>query len=837
MFEIQKHDHLLIDTPPEVIGFTATRSFGAEFRVLPRNRENHAELLERQWRAIWAKHDDEERKISPIVAVPAKEGIYVHFEGAPDYNLKIDSLEDKRQGIILLNSTIKEKHAPDGTHEVENAVVYVPNNKRNSFLKKIESYVQSEPSAKGTYKNQPLMESIEAIKYAFWDAMWTGREEDRPAEVPVWCEAWIRNDKHTVDEQNAENVIAFFDLCSKLNIEYKDSILFFPERNVCLIKANATQLQQLIDYSDHIAEFRRAPETAEFFAQQNIVEQREWVDDLCSRIEIDPSVTTICVLDTGVNNGHPLLQNLIADEDSQTINSAWGSADQFGHGTEMCGVATFFNLQACLETQNPIKIRHKIESVKIIPTGESNTNDPELYGDVTRQAIYLAEIEKPGANRVVCLAITSEKFNTNDGSPTSWSAEVDNITSGAHDGKKRLIFVAGGNVYPCEISQGGGYPLANKMKSIHSPGQAWNAVTVGAYSSIAAVPQGTSYSPVTAVGNLSPYSTTSITWDKKWPIKPEILCDGGNMITDGQLYSESDASSLLTTAHNIQERLLTTIWGTSSATAQASNIAAQICEKYPMFWPETVRALMIHSATWTQDMLTMCGAANRSKRGNLLRTCGYGIPSLEKALYTLNNDVNMIIQGELLPYAKDDDGKIHTNEMHIHNLPWPKDILLELGALPVAVKITLSYFIEPGPGCIGWKDRYRYPSCLLRFDLNNKNEDLEDFKKRINRAAREDEQDSGDGTSGSNRWYLGKNNRNVGSIHSDIWKGTAAELSQCNHIGIFPAIGWWKERKYLNCYNKTIRYALVVSLETPDQSVDLYTPIKVQITPPIEIHT
>ena len=209
MSEIQKHDHLLIETPPEVIGFAATRSFGAGFRVLPRNRENHAELLERQWRAIWAKHDEEDSKTSPIVAVPAKEGIYVHFEGAPDYNLKIDSLEDKRQGIILLNSTTKESHAPDGIHEVENAVVFVPNSKRNSFLKKIESYMQSEPSAKGTYKNQRLMESIEAIKYAFWDTMWTGKEEDRPGEVPVWCEAWIRNDKRTVYEQNAEMSLHF----------------------------------------------------------------------------------------------------------------------------------------------------------------------------------------------------------------------------------------------------------------------------------------------------------------------------------------------------------------------------------------------------------------------------------------------------------------------------------------------------------------------------------------------------------------------------------------------------------------------------------------------------
>lgn len=835
MEEVIKHDHLFIELPPESIGFTATRSFGAEFRTLPRNRVDHGELLESQWRAIWAKHDEEEKHTSSIVAIPTKEGIYVHFEGAPDYNLKIDSLEDKRQGIILLNATTKLEREADGEHEVENAVVYVPNSKRDSFLKKIQSYMESAPSPKGTFRNQRLLESIETIKTAFWDAMWTGKEEDQPKDIPVWCEVWIRNDRHNVEEENYDVVLNFFGLCSKLNIEYNNRILFFPERNVCLIKANAAQLQQLLDHSDYIAEFRRAQETADFFVKQDIAGQKEWVADLCSRLEFDLTNTTICLLDTGVNNGHPLLNNVISDRDVQTVNNAWGTADLSGHGTEMCGIATFFNLQACLESRDPIKLTHKIESVKIIPQNESTANDPELYGDITRQAVYLAEVENPEAKRVVCLAVTSEEYNTGDGSPTSWSAEIDNITSGAHDRKKRLILIAGGNVYPSEMLNSGGYPLVNQLKSIHSPGQSWNAITVGAYSGVAVPPQDSSYGPVAAMNGLSPYSTSSLTWDKKWPIKPEILCEGGNMISDGQLYSESDAEALLTTAHNFQERLLTTIWGTSSATAQAANIAAKICSKYPAAWPETVRAIMIHSAAWTQEMLSMCEATNKSKRGFLLRTCGYGIPSLERALYTFNNNVNMIIQGELIPYMKGDDGSIHTNEMHIYDLPWPKDLLLELGEVPISLKVTLSYFVEPGPGCIGWKDRYRYPSCLLRFDLNNTNEDLEDFKKRINRASRDGEGDSGDGTSGSNRWYLGKKNRDVGSIHCDIWHGTAADLSQCNHIGVFPAIGWWKERKYLNCYNKTMRYSLVVSLETPDQSIDLYTPIKIQITPPIEV--
>ena len=216
MSEIQKHDHLLIETPPTVIGFSSVRSFGAEFRSRPRNRATHGELLESQWRAIWAKHDEDEATKPHIVALPAKDGIYVHFEGAPDCNLKIDSLEDKRQGIVLLNAMTHLSSDESGEHEVENAVVYVPNNKRNSFLKKVEDYVQSEPSEKGTFKNQKLMESIEKIRFAFWDSMWTGRPEDRPQDTPLWCEVWLRNDKRTVVDANVENVTRFFEVCAKL---------------------------------------------------------------------------------------------------------------------------------------------------------------------------------------------------------------------------------------------------------------------------------------------------------------------------------------------------------------------------------------------------------------------------------------------------------------------------------------------------------------------------------------------------------------------------------------------------------------------------------------------
>ena len=91
----------------------------------------------------------------------------------------------------------------------------------------------------------------------------------------------------------------------------------------------------------------------------------------------------------------------------------------------------------------------------------------------------------------------------------------------------------------------------------------------------------------------------------------------------------------------------------------------------------------------------------------------------------MNNSVNMIIQDELQPFTKKEN-VYKMNEMNIHALPWPKNILEALGSTEAELKVTLSYFIEPGPGEIGWKDKYRYQSCGLRFDVINADEGIEE---------------------------------------------------------------------------------------------------------------
>ncbi|TDX43636.1 hypothetical protein C7954_11517 [Halanaerobium congolense] len=171
--------------------------------------------------------------------------------------------------------------------------------------------------------------------------------------------------------------------------------------------------------------------------------------------------------------------------------------------------------------------------------------------------------------------------------------------------------------------------------------------------------------------------------------------------------------------------------------APSSWSASQLMSEYPEVWPETIRALIIHSAEWTDKMKEQfLDGELKSDYLKLLRTCGYGVPNLERAKWSYENAVNLIIEDEIQPFEKG-SSNYRSKEMNLYKIPWPKDVLLSLAEIEVKMKLTLSYFIEPGPGEIGWKDRYRYPSALLRFDLKRPDEDEQTFLSRINRKEKE----------------------------------------------------------------------------------------------------
>lgn len=539
-----------------------------------------------------------------------------------------------------------------------------------------------------------------------------------------------------------------------------------------------------------------------------------------------------------MNNGHPILGGILADNDLHAAHSEWGTGDDDGHGTLMAGLAALGDLQEHLESDATVRVFHSLESVKILPPPPEK-NPKHLWGHVTARAISEAEIGAPTRKRITCMAITAEE-EQDRGKPSSWSAEIDALASGAGDDKKRLIILSGGNVR--EPAEWKNYPISNVTKEIEDPGQSWNALTVGGCTFKTRIDDHTlaGYSAMAPPGGLSPYSRTSLTWPHSdWPIKPEILFEAANIARSGEgAPFDADDLQVLSTCGDVTVAHFGRIHGTSAAAAQAAWMAAQIQCRYPHAWPETIRALLVHSATWTKPMTdAFLKGGGKAAYKKLLRMCGYGMPDLERALFCMKNSLTLVAQSTLQPFQKK-DGRYATKDMDLYRLPWPKEELLKLGETPVKMRVTLSYFIEPGPGEIGWKDRYRYASHGLRFELNSPGEDEREFQRRINKLMRTEEEGGTTTDSPNDHWTLGQQ-RNVGSIHSDIWTGRAADLATSRLIAVRPSIGWWRERSHLGKWNKNCRYALVVSVETPSEDIDIYTPVAVQVgiaTPiPIEI--
>ena len=788
--------------------------------ILPqRDRNAHGNAILEALIQIWQQFDQEiqDRKEQGL---PIRDGEYVTFKSATNNTLKIESLDSS--GVILLNVDVDK----DSNQQI--ATVYIPENQKGKLTKKVENYLSAEKNGKP--QNQPLIDKIETISRTSVENLWSSSSESLPHAQPLWCELWLAS-----EDLNLESVIPQLkQICQHFGIQVAAEIINFPQRSVVVVKANYQQLNELISSFGLIAEIRKTEELNSFWLSQNMTENNEWINQALDLVDFTKSNNYISILDTGINNGHPLLEPILENNNRLTVNPAWGMNDIGGHGTNMAGVAVYGNLNSILESGQAIQIHHQLESVKILHPLFPNPQNSIPF--ITLDAVNRAIINNPESKRIFCMAVTTD-FQVDFGKPSTYSAVLDEIIFGSDYNDKKIFVVSAGNVR--EEYNWKNYPESNLNLSVESPAQSWNAITIGAYTEKTILGLNT----VANKFELSPHSTTSSSWGLNWPIKPEVVFEGGNLIRleNGDIDGHDDLEVLTTSSNSITHHFKT-FNATSAATAFAANFLAKLRNMYPDAWPETLRALMIHSASWSQEMIDQFDI-NESKVGDvlkLLKIVGYGIPNLHKALACKSNYLTFISEQTITPY-KLEAGDIKSNEIHYYEFPWPKEILENLGDANVTLRVTLSYYIEPNPGDRGYTTKYAYQSTALKFSLINSGEDFDNFKIRTNKINQDvlkenlgvPELDSAefDKNTGNSRWALGADTVFKGSIHSNYWNGSAAEISACNKLAIFPlASGWWKQLKKQNKYNSQLRYSLIVSIETPENTDDIYTPIATQVT-------
>ncbi|WP_257159720.1 S8 family peptidase [Corynebacterium cystitidis] len=760
-----------------------------------------------------------------------------------EYPLKLESLSrmggKNSQPKWLLLSVRGSRN-----NDLEQATIWVSDAYRNEFLRLFEKFIE-EDTKSGKPKNQALIANMSEIREAFIEDLWTS-DTDLPGKGKHWWELWL--------DAQSTRAAQWQTILDVVEIRYQQRGFEISDRVVIWVETTREQLELLLYTALPLVEIR-PPNFIDTVEDLPLEEQAEYVEELAERVQAigDGTVpatgqdaSAVCLLDTGVMRTHRLLVQSLSPVDHHTIVGISGvDVHDKGHGTSMAGIVLYADLEPLLRSTHPVYLTHRLESVRMTPKADEPKIDPLDYGSATAEAVSLPEVASRDRRRAFCLTLSTSGGEQPLGEPTLWSSAVDALAVGTdvvRDGKQikllsepdqsrsRLFVVAAGNVSRYREE----YRKNCLNEPIHDPAQAWNALTVGAYTDLTqrpTDPQYTGWKTVAEAGDISPHTTTSLCFDQSlWPIKPDICMEGGNVLTDGAgLFEDRHANLSLRSTGRKNDLDLTSANATSAAAAQAARLAAIAMNRYPEYWPETIRGLLTHSAEWTEVMKDRLDQANKkNERQVLLREFGWGTPAEDAVLNSFQNAVTLVTQDSFEPFTGDDHAM---RQFRLHPLPWPTDVLESLGDSEVRLRVTLSYFIEPSASRRGWRDKYTYASHGLRFDLQGRLESEQDFISRMGQNADKPKGDSKG--SDSDRWLVGQNARSRGSLHQDEWVGSGAELAHCQNLAVWPTSGWWKKNKRKDRRDLPVRYALILSLKTEEQNVDLYTPIVAELNIPV----
>jgi len=428
--------------------------------------------------------------------------IPMEFDESSEFKMELDRLESESRKIRVLNVVERQGR--------KRYLVAVPDDQVDYLAAKLTTYRDDVPTEERRPRNEPLASGISSIADGDLEDYWSDEGEDLPEpKEEFWWEVWLGD----LGDSEVDVEQTFRDEASTQGIRLSEQTARFPERVVILAYTSFEKWQEFPGLLRDLTEFRRANMLTGEFRELAPSDQGEFVARLAERaIPAGAHAPAVCLLDTGVNRGHPLLERSLSENETQAWKDEWGAEDHEGHGTELAGLALYGALERALLESDELPLTHRLESVKILPP--VGKNEPPDYGPITVGSMAKAELQSPQRSRVFCLATTSE--SDDHWRPTLWSASVDAACSGVDAQPRRLVVAAAGNL---REHKGVDYPQENYMSSIEDPSQAWNVLSVGAYTNFSwpGEPDLKGYECIALPGTLSPASRTSYCWGRDSP--------------------------------------------------------------------------------------------------------------------------------------------------------------------------------------------------------------------------------------------------------------------------------------------------------------------------------
>jgi hypothetical protein len=436
----------------------------------------------------------------PDIAAEARPGVYLDVQGRAGEVMLTDSLNVSDLTLLSAQPGRPEENQP------ARVTVFATAKGVDKLRGKIDDFATKNRAGKGGAEGRPyhasLVQSIGAIVEAGLRALWRSPDRAFPeGNGQVAWEIWL-------DKSQADTFIAG---AADYGVAVGADRLEFPEDTVVIATATRDALALAVRRLASVRALAAAAITADFFDVMEVEEQQEWLDAL-RRATTFPAVddpTYITLLDRGVGRAHPLIAPALRIQDRHSADPAWPVEDLVGHGTQLAGLSLFGDLTVALQNMTPIRITHRLESAKIIP--DAGHNPHHLLGAMTRAGVNAVETVVD-RRRTFAMASTTDDDTPHDGAPTSWSSEIDQLTSGVSGLQKiaRLFLVSAGNSNQNLFGNGDYLEISDLPDTeIESPAHAWNAICVGAYTDKNVLPASQPGVALAPVGDLSPSSRTA----------------------------------------------------------------------------------------------------------------------------------------------------------------------------------------------------------------------------------------------------------------------------------------------------------------------------------------
>lgn len=578
---------------------------------------------------------------------------------------------------------------------------------------------------------------------------------------------------------------------------------------------------------------------------QNQGQQGSQATPAVAPIPPDAAAPAVCVIDSGIQEAHVLLQPSIDSGTSHCFlpgQAATAVADEVapgGHGTRVAGAVLYGEI---VPIEGAPQLPFWIQNARVLDA--QNAMPIELFPpEALRKAVERFN-GGPRNTRIFNHSINARSY-CRTRYMSSWAAEIDQL---CHE-RDVLIVQSAGNL-PLQgappflgiadhLIAGRDYPsyLTENAARIANPGQSLQALTVGSIAYEAAV-QGAWRTFATQRAGPSAFSRTGPgIWNV---IKPEVVEYGGDAARTNNEPTDIQAGGIIpaacphlvrSTFHGPGPAADRDSAGTSYATPKVARIAAQVQRTLPAEPALLYRALVVQSAqwpAWAEDLLGRLRSPPPNmtllERQGLLaeatrafRSLGFGIPDEARATTNTEHRTTLITSGET---------EIHAGGCHIYQVPIPAELRQQADEFDIRIDVTLSYVAQPRRTR---RNLRRYLSTWVDWKASKLGEGLHDFRVRAMKDASNGEAPLPGTTL---PWVLHDNpqhglvrefKRNSGTVQKDWAVVRSNSLPDHFCIAVVGHQGWSHDP------DSTARYVLAVTFESLGREITLYEPLRTAV--------